>query len=168
MQTFLPYPDFRESLRVLDDKRLGKQRVEAYQIISAITGRPRKDGKPYKGWVNHPCTIMWRDYVNALRLYYNDCIDEWVSRGFNNTMEYETIIGDFTLPPWVGVEFFHSSHRANLLRKDYDYYVKNGWSEDPEDPYVWLDGDGKWYKQMVGKNIRDYFDPIKELMIYEK
>jgi hypothetical protein len=49
MQTFLPYPDFRESLQVLDNKRLGKQRVEAYQIISAITGRPRKDGQPYKG-----------------------------------------------------------------------------------------------------------------------
>ena len=44
MQTFLPYEDFRESVRSLDDKRLGKQRVEAYQIISALTGRPRKMG----------------------------------------------------------------------------------------------------------------------------
>ena len=38
MQTFLPYADLTESLRVLDNKRLGKQRVETYQIISAITG----------------------------------------------------------------------------------------------------------------------------------
>ena len=45
MQTFLPYTDFRKSLESLDNKRLGKQRVEAYQIISAITGRTRKDGK---------------------------------------------------------------------------------------------------------------------------
>ncbi len=45
MQTFLPYSDFRKSLESLDNKRLGKQRVEAYQIISAITGRLRKDGK---------------------------------------------------------------------------------------------------------------------------
>lgn len=168
MQTFLPYSDFKESLKVLDDKRLGKQRVESYQIISAIIGRPRKDGEPYKGWVNHPCTVMWRDYVNALRLYYNDSIDEWVGRGFKNTMEYETIVGDFRLPPWVGVEFFHSSHRANLLRKNYNFYSQNGWTENSENPYVWLDSDGKWYKQMVGKNIRDYFNPKKEIELLIK
>ena len=100
MQTFLPYPDFRESLQALDNKRLGKQRVEAYQIISAITGRPKKDGTPYKGWVNHPCSVMWRDYVNALKLYYNDAIDVWKERGFKNAMEYERIDGDFVLPDW--------------------------------------------------------------------
>ena len=163
MQTFLPYKDFKKSLSVLDDKRLGKQRVEAYQIISAITGRPRKDGKPYKGWINHPCTVMWRDHVNALRLYYNDSIEEWVSRGFRNTMEFETIIGKFTLPDWIGMECFHSSHRANLLRKDFEYYSNYGWTEDPESPYVWRDKEGKWYRQMVGKNLKDYFNPIKEL-----
>jgi hypothetical protein len=69
MQTFLPYPDIQKSLESLDNKRLGKQRVESYQIISAITGRKRLDGKPYKGWVNHPCSVMWRDYVDALKHY---------------------------------------------------------------------------------------------------
>jgi hypothetical protein len=44
MQTFLPYSDITESMRVLDNKRLGKQRVETYQIISAITGRLKLDG----------------------------------------------------------------------------------------------------------------------------
>ena len=156
MQTFLPYPDFKESLRVLDDKRLGKQRVECYQIISAITGRPRKDGKPYKGWVNHPCTIMWRDYVNALKTYYNLSIDEWVNRGNKNTMVYENITGPIELPTWLGNQDFHSSHRSNLLRKDLDYYRSYGWTEDPNDPYVWYDG--RWYKQMTGKSYRDYFE----------
>jgi len=33
MQTFLPYPDFAASSAVLDDRRLGKQRVEALQIV---------------------------------------------------------------------------------------------------------------------------------------
>ena len=36
MQTFLPYPDFRESLESLDYKRLGKQRVEALQLVKSI------------------------------------------------------------------------------------------------------------------------------------
>jgi Pyrimidine dimer DNA glycosylase len=33
MQTFTPYSDFEESLRALDLKRLGKQRVEVIQIV---------------------------------------------------------------------------------------------------------------------------------------
>ena len=36
MQTFLPYDSFEESASVLDWKRLGKQRVEAMQIVNAI------------------------------------------------------------------------------------------------------------------------------------
>ena len=71
MQTFLPFESFRESAKVLDDRRLGKQRVEALQIIKAITGQKRLDGKPYKGWLNHPCSVMWRPYVNALKHYHN-------------------------------------------------------------------------------------------------
>jgi hypothetical protein len=36
MQTFLPYPDFKKSIKALDYRRLGKQRVEAYQIIRTL------------------------------------------------------------------------------------------------------------------------------------
>jgi hypothetical protein len=36
MQTFLPYPSFEETAKILDYKRLGKQRVEAYQIANII------------------------------------------------------------------------------------------------------------------------------------
>ena len=41
MQTFLPYESFAESAKVLDWRRLGKQRVEGMQIIKAITGEKR-------------------------------------------------------------------------------------------------------------------------------
>jgi len=110
----------RKSLQTLDNKRLGKQRVETYQIISAITRRPKLDGTPYKGWLNHPCTVMWRDYVPALKLYMNYAIAEWIVRGFKNTM---------------------------------DFY---GWTENPADPYVWMDAEGKWYEQHSGKVGRVY------------
>jgi hypothetical protein len=36
MQTFLPYPDFQTSAKILDNKRLGKQRVEAKQILEIL------------------------------------------------------------------------------------------------------------------------------------
>lgn len=157
MQTFLPYPDIKQSLKVLDNKRLGKQRVEAYQIISAITGRPKLDGTQYKGWLNHPCSVMWRDYVPALKLYFNMSLVIWEERGFTNNMSHE-LTGDSRIkfPHWLGNERFHSSHRANLLRKDSEYYSKHGWTENPEDPYIWMDKDGKWYEQMISTNTRVY------------
>jgi len=61
MQTFLPYPDFIDSVKALDYRRLGKQRVEARQILNILLEN-RKNG----GWVNHPCTKMWRGYHDAL------------------------------------------------------------------------------------------------------
>ena len=158
MQIFLPYEDMTKSLQTLDNKRLGKQRVETYQIISAITRRPKLDGTPYKGWLNHPCTVMWKDYVPALQNYLNLSITEWINRGFKNTMKTEQIDYDkIVLPPFIGNERFHSSHRANLLKKEPEFYSKYNWTENPEDPYVWMDKDGKWYEQHSGKIGRVYF-----------
>ena len=156
MQTFLPHESFEKSAQVLDWRRLGKQRVEGMQIINAITGKNRKDGKPYKGWINHPCSVMWKDYVPALKHYTNVIIQEWITRGYNNNMEfYDT--GKIIMPDWIGNEKFHSSHRANLLRKDFDYYSQFGWTENPERPYVWHDKEKLWYEQQVGTGERIYF-----------
>lgn len=133
MQTFLPYPNFRESVECLDNKRLGKQRVECLQILNALTGKS-------KGWVNHPATRMWRGYEDALCVYMNFCIDEWKSRGFKNTMEYalcDKPHGQRFMPPWLGSEDFHASHRSNLLRKDPEWYGKFDWTEPHDLPYVW-------------------------------
>jgi len=146
----------RKSLQTLDNKRLGKQRVETYQIISAITRRPKLDGTPYKGWLNHPCTVMWKDYVEALKVYMNISIEEWIGRGFKNTMEFESISTSVVYPPFIGNERFHSSHRANLLKKEPEFYSKYGWTENHLDPYVWMDNDGKWYEQHSGKVGRVY------------
>ena len=155
MQTFLPYESFEKSAQTLDWRRLGKQRVEGMQIINAITGKKRKDGKPYKGWINHPCSVMWKDYVPALKHYTNIIIQEWITRGYNNNMEfYDT--GKIIMPDWIGNEKFHSSHRANLLRKDYEYYSQFGWTENPEKPYVWHDKEKLWYEQQVGTGERIY------------
>ena len=151
MQTFLPYESFTESAKVLDWRRLGKQRVEGMQVIRAIEN-PNK-----QGWQNHPITIMWTPYVNALKLYTNVIIAEWIKRGYNNNMEiYDT--NDIVKPHWLGIEEFHSSHRANLLRKDYEFYSQYKWKENPESPYVWHDKEGFWYKQNVGTGKRFYYE----------
>lgn len=96
MQTFLPYPDFAESARCLDNRRLGKQRVEAYQILRALE---RFDDPQRPGWRNHPAVLMWRGYEDALRLYMNATITEWTGRGFRNTMALASMAGTPAAPP---------------------------------------------------------------------
>ncbi len=132
MQTFLPYADYRRSFECLDYRRLGKQRVETFQILNILLERTSR-----KGWRNHPATKMWRGYENALKLYLNLCIDEWVSRGYNNNMKHEIIDGDVVYPPWFGAEEFHRSHRSNLVRKLPDHYRKYFPNVDSDLPYVW-------------------------------
>ena len=153
MQTFLPYSNFQKTAEVLDWRRLGKQRVEGMQIIKTILTPEQK------GWRNHPITRMWAGYENALKQYLNECIDEWVDRGYNNTMKHEVIEGDVVYPHWLGNDLFHSSHRSNLLRKDKEFYSRYLWVEDSSKPYAWFDTEKQqWYLQHVGTGIREYLD----------
>lgn len=131
MQTFLPYPSFEFSLRCLDPKRLGKQRVEAYQVICVIAD------PSIRGWQHHPAVTMWRPFVPALIDYYNTSIAVWLSLGYRNSMTMLCPVGPVVLPSWLGDPTFHASHRSNLLRKRYDWYSRFGWSESTDLPYVW-------------------------------
>jgi len=160
MQTFLPYPDFKKSLESLDNKRLGKQRVETYQLIAGLEGRLTKAGKPYsKSRVNHPISQMFRNNLPALKQYLNDSIDVWVARGKNNTMKKEVIEEEIIMPDWFGNEEFHRSHRANLLRKDAKYYEAHGWTDDSTLPYRWYDmNKNQWYYQYAGGKDKVYLE----------
>ena len=143
MQTFLPYEDFVASAAVLDDRRLGKQRVETYQILRALTW-------PEYGWKNHPATKMWRGFTPALVRYGLDVCDAWEARGRADATR--TALLGFTggvvpdpaelrrtgqLPPWLGEEAVHVSHRSALLRKDPEHYRRFFPTEPDDLPYVW-------------------------------
>lgn len=111
MQTFLPYPSFTHSLACLDNKRLGKQRVEAKQILmalefgpyqyrhsiehpwiscieSAFLGLRELNPKCVRRtpWYNHPATKMWRGYEGVLAEYGYICCQTWIARGFKDTL----------------------------------------------------------------------------------
>ena len=134
MQTFLPYPSFKQSAECLDRQRLGKQRVEAYQILRALHGIT-------KGWRNHPATLMWKGYESALAAYAITCCEVWIARGYKDTLKDKIsmlveIATDPTLPEWFGVERFHASHRSALLRKDPEHYGQFEWTDDVEG-YWW-------------------------------
>jgi hypothetical protein len=135
MQTFLPYPSFYETAYCLDNKRLGKQRVETIQIINALNGLS-------KGWTNHPATVMWRGHIPALAQYGMLICQEWKRRGFNDSLydqflEHSTVV--YSMPWWFGYEPFHLTHRSNLLRKDPIYYGQYFHNDLPPSdlPYLW-------------------------------
>lgn len=146
MQTFVPYADVNESASVLDNKRLNKQLLEGRQIYNIIAGN-RTTG----GWVRHPAVLMWRNYDMGLYSYLTAMRDECESRGISwekNWLAIEDIHnnnwhrGDsVVMPPWIGDERIHQSHRNNLYRKDPEYYaefVNDGFiSCCPDCNYVW-------------------------------
>ncbi len=117
MQVFVPSSSVRESVRVLDNRRLGKQRVETYQIVMNILGvgpgeRPvyKRDGspklkpngkpvtewdgtfhdRPPKGWSSHPAVIAWRENVGSLLIYQAHTCIEWEARGYRDTCWQKT------------------------------------------------------------------------------
>ena len=148
MQTFLPLLRFKDSAAVLDDKRLGKQRVECKQILLCL-GVPVGDHVPVPGgskWRNHPAVLMWADHIIALVVYSAVICREWRRRGFKDTLHPQFMACYASLrpatvrapyPPWFGEPEFHARHRSNLLRKDYRYYSKFGWMEPIDLPYIW-------------------------------
>jgi hypothetical protein len=147
VQTFLPYPDFAASAATLDDRRLGKQRVEALQVLRALT-------YPAYGWKHHPAVRMWEGYPDGVAAYGLAVCAEWTGRGRPDTCA-ATISTDLAaagrpaprtqgqlarlceLPAWLGDERVHHSHRSALVRKDPAFYGPLFPDADPEEGYFW-------------------------------
>jgi Pyrimidine dimer DNA glycosylase len=148
MQTFIPYSNFEESLRVLDLKRLGKQRVEVIQIVRALT-------VPGYAWSSHPAVLMWKGYEEALGRYGLTACEVWTERGFSDSCaatiaadlraagiaqirSYEELAANDALPPWLFDEAVQQSHRSSLLRKDLEHYGPLLPPDTPRDlDYLW-------------------------------
>ena len=133
MQTFLPFPSFTDSARVLDRARLGKQRVECLQVLRAVT-------VPTYGWRNHPAAKMWRGFVPALAEYSLAVTDEWIAQGHADTVRPQLLefVGEpRVMPSWLGDPDFHRSHQSNLVRKDPEFYSPIFPGVPDDLPYVW-------------------------------
>lgn len=141
MQTFVPELTFDECARVLDDRRLGKQRVEAKQIYMALS-------KGHGAWFAHPAVQMWRDTPRTLLYYGFAMCEEWINRGFDdnlrgwfvNELLNDSLMtgfkGDGEWPSWWGGEI-HLNHRAILLHKDFEWYSQWEWDLMPTRDYFW-------------------------------
>lgn len=143
MQTFLPYISFLLSAECLDWRRLGKQRVECKQILRALGVQVGEKPLEPSTWRNHPAVRMWRGYEIMLLDYAIHICDEWIKRGYNDSLLPEFILamnnhkGNSERPSWLGDEEFHKSHRSNLVRKMPEHYGPM-WPNIPANlPYIW-------------------------------
>jgi hypothetical protein len=148
MQTLLPYPDFALTARVLDRRRLGKQRVETLQVQRALV-------VPGHGWRHHPAVRMWAGCEEALVRYGLEVCSVWRAEGFPDTCEatmrsdlarakgitivraQEELAAAGGLPGWLGDQALHLSHQSALVRKDPEHY-RRFFPDVPDDlPDVW-------------------------------
>lgn len=131
MQTFLPLPDYLESMRCLDKSRLGNQVWR--EGLTLIRG----------GWKNHPASKMWKGHEFHLGLYLLAGCDILKERGkdypdVRSKIQIEMEKFENTgAPRWIGNNDFHASHRSALLRKNPTWYGQFRWTESPDLPYVW-------------------------------
>jgi hypothetical protein len=128
MQTFLPFKSFTKSAQILDSKRLNKQILEGYQILKVL-GNP----DPKAAWRNHPAVKMWRDHEVSLYYYVMAMAKEADLRGIK-TDKNRANIQELKMksnwnakkPKWYAdpniMDRLTESHRANLYRKDPEYY----------------------------------------------
>jgi len=115
-----------QNAKNLDNRRLGKQRIEGLQIASCLLEKETR-------WKNHPAVKMWGGYEGFLINYYlEEIFKEWELKGFKNDkceLWYEKlkfisnnqIVILILKPAWLTSEFIEA-HRSNLIRKDYDFY----------------------------------------------
>jgi len=130
MQTFLPSGDSLFAAQALDNKRLNKQILEAYQILKVLSTNG-------KAWRNHPAVLMWEGHENALYNYAMDMVKEASFRNIkviNNLGNLQALKQEYkrnwghTKPSWMldkeKLSRIVATHRANLYRKDPEYYAE--------------------------------------------
>ncbi|CAK7994739.1 Hypothetical protein POVR1_LOCUS263 [uncultured virus] len=116
--TFITSSSLVNCAKVLDQKRLGSQKREAAQIVNIIE-------RGMNGYKNHPIVKMWTPYVEALKVYFNHILQEWLDRGYKSEMSFYDLDEDAAVFPWWFTwKPLQLSHRASLLRKKPEHYEK--------------------------------------------
>jgi hypothetical protein len=144
MQTFLtsthenPLRAAQDTFAMLDRARLGKQRVEAAQLLNGQ-------------WPNHPASKMWRGHEHALTAYAIICCKSWIQRGHDDSLlaqfqqhRKRLIADDIPLvwPWWYGYPAMVRTHQTKLYHKNSPRWVNYHIETAPRHlvmrlPYIW-------------------------------
>lgn len=169
MQTFVPLgPDLRGGFAQLDYRRLGKQRVEAWQILNILRGVDNEGNpKVHGGWANHPATKMWQGFPHGLAYYGKLCCEEWIARGYNDSLldRFQSVIDEYEAerpwasgthviwPPWLFDDCVAETHRSRLIDKFPEHYQPL-WPDTPLGlDYIWPTTPWKAERELPWKGL---------------
>ncbi len=126
---------------MLDRARLGKQRVEVWQLLNG-------------SFPHHPASIMWQGYEHALTAYGIICCKYWIRMGHDDSIlpalqgRRQALIelGTYPLvwPWWYGHPAMVCTHQSKLYHKGSPKWValqervgKPAGMEPMRLPYLW-------------------------------
>jgi len=91
---------------------------------------------------------MWEGHLDSLKYYCNCCIDEWLARGYKNTMIKYDVDHQNEDPWYLGDENFHRAMRARLIEKNKDFYLSKFPSDEGfnDGKYFWPVMESKTFK----------------------
>ena len=141
-----------ETAKCLDNRRLNKQIIECEQIIKALEGES-------KAWVNHPCTLQYKDHIGWLKLYMW-CL--YAYQKYNKSSEWERQTWLQISKNWSdkAIEFTPSFHTGEYLTQmKRRLYTKNNthycqWENLGESDINMYNVDGKWRFYRNGKQLK--------------
>lgn len=154
MITFCPVPDENLIAKLLDDRRLNAQRTESAAILKWLRHPVR-----YARFQSAGYCVMWVHNLDALAVYCNAMLREWLHRGFamGQSKFEESVLGcedEVQFPGWWGDPRLHSNHRVALLTKFPEHYGQFGWKEQPAPNgkynYVWP----QWNQEISAWELR--------------
>lgn len=140
-----------ETAKVLDKKRLNKQIIECQQILKAIWGKS-------KSWVNHPCTIQYKEnetwlwYYYQTLVFYRDFLNGVGDKyGFdNNENLYKAICKNDVAQaykPNFHTQEYIDNMKKRLYTKNNEHYKQFAYLGESYENWYWVDNKWKIYKQ---------------------
>jgi len=152
MQVFLPEPDFDNSARQLDTKRLVKQLLEGRQIMTILVGESKS-----KAWRNHPAVRMFDNHSITLYHYLAAIRKEMERREYKweknwdeiQRMADKKVWSDTSAPSWMlnNDTFYRvlTTHRGRLYEKAPELYPQYRSEYEIYQDYVCCPGKCTYY-----------------------
>lgn len=140
--TFHISPNYAETAKCLDNKRLNKNITEAFQVFRWCIGEGVMQGNPhpYHMWCGFEESLL--EYIAEMHLEWKRRFDAGLRGGkreHKNGLEAEELLSKidaslYPKPDWINDERVMSSHRSALLYKNFEWYSQFSWKEDPAIP----------------------------------
>lgn len=172
MQVFRPYVDWARSAGVLDDRRLGRQRVETILVARTILRGLGLIGDGKRGWLTHPIVQLYlnggRPYLPDLLKYFYALVDEWERRGYRNGMDaadVERAVKRVDCDWGTPITHVHEvEYRRVLILKDPCHYLSKFSREEIEEvlatPPVPIRGINMWLFD-VAEEYRRFIEGVR-------